>query len=188
MDNAYDPLDRATLATWRASNALGWGAVAVAIALVIHTVGDQLVRRVHIPNLFTINGRPVGFFTYTVWGILPQYVYRGFIALVVGVAIGWLVGRKVWRSQPAIAAAAASAYVLITVLVIESATRPILPFTVQRGGYSSASGEYTVHGLPSGVREWGYSALGLVAVLVAPLVARFVAKRRLGKPASRGTE
>jgi hypothetical protein len=187
MDDAYDPLDRATLATWRASNALGWGAVALAIALVIHTMGDQLVRRVHIPNLFGINTRPQQFFAYTFWGILPQYLYRGFVAIVVGVAIGWLIGRKVWRSQPAISSAVAAAYVLITWLVIETSFRSIAQTTTPGGTAPTASYSYPVHGLPSGVREWGYSALGLIAIVVAPLVARFVAKRRQAKAASPGT-
>jgi hypothetical protein len=82
----------------------------------------------------------------------------------------------------------ASGYALISWFVLESSVRYIYPSGQVPGSELSVAG-YGVerHGLPSGAREWSYSLVALFAVAVAPLVARFVAKRRNARGVSPGT-
>jgi len=184
MEETLDPLDRATMATWRASNVLGWGAVALGSALVTHTVADELSRRFPRFNVFAMNSRPMR--DFGTWQFLaPGYGYRAFIAIITGVLIGWIVGRKVLRASALTATIIASTYVVISWLAIESSLR-VIP---QTGNAADPNTQSAIphHGLPSGAVEWSYSLLALFAVAVAPLVARLVAKRRTAQPVSPGT-
>jgi hypothetical protein len=184
MDETLDPLDRVTMATWRASNILGWGAIALGSALVMHTMGDELARRFHRFNVFTMNGRPMP--DFGTWQFLaPGYGYRAFIAILTGVLIGWIAGRKILKAPAWTATILTSAYVLISWLALETSYRVIYP--TGNAADPSTRSAMPQHGLPSGKVEWSYSLLALFAVAVAPLVARLVAKRRNAQPVSPGT-
>jgi hypothetical protein len=184
MEEGLDPLDRATMATWRASKVLGWGAVALGSALVMHTVGDELARRFHRFNLFTMNERPMS--DFGTWQFLaPGYGYRAFIAILTGVLIGWIAGRKVLKAPAWTATIIASTYVLISWLALETSYRVV--FQTGNAADPGTRTAFPQHGLPSGAVEWSYSLVALFAVAVAPLVARLVAKRRNAQPVSPGT-
>jgi len=184
MEETLDPIDRATMVTWRASNLLAWGGVALAAALVLHTVGDELAKRVHRVNIFSLNGRPEP--EFGTWQFFaPSYGYKSFIAIVIGVAVGFIVGSKVLKASAWVAAGVASAYALITWIALESSLRVIHPSG--EGAEPGFSVGVPRHGLPSGAREWSYSLLALFAVAAAPLVARLVSKRRNAGPVSPGT-
>jgi hypothetical protein len=174
-ENTYDPLDRATLATWRTVNVVGWGGAALAAALVIHTVGDQLSRRYMGTFGGGMNTRPARGFgaTWQYWG--PKYGLRAGVAILAGLAIGLILGTKAWRRPVALAGAVAAVYVLLAWFAIEKSIPP-LRFDPVTGG--TIGGSTPHHGLPANLLEWSYSALGLFAVVVAPLVARFVARRK----------
>jgi len=188
MEETLDPLDRATMATWRASNLLTWGGVALVCALVLHTFADELLRHLHIPTLYTINGRPSFPFSYTWQGVAPQYGYRAFVAIVIGVVIGAIVGRRALKAPVWTAAVVASTYVAITWLAIETSVRVIRPTgDIAADGFTSGTYGVQRHGLPTSARDWTYSLVGLFAVAAAALVARFVAKRRTAEPLSPGT-
>jgi hypothetical protein len=187
MEETLDPLDRATMATWRASNLLTWGGAALVCALVLHTVGDELVKHLHIPNTFSMNGRPSPFFG-TWQSVAPQYGYRAFFAIIIGVVIGVIVGRKALRAQVWTAVVVASTYVAISWLVLETSERFIRRTgDIDAGGFTSGTYGVERHGLPSSARDWTYSLVALFAVAIAPLVARFVAKRRNARGVSPGT-
>jgi len=184
MEETLDPLDRATMATWRATNALAWGGLALAAALVLHTVGDELAKRVHRFNVFSLNGRPWP--EFGTWQFFaPSYGYKAFIAIVIGAAIGLIVGTKLLKAPAWVAAGIASVYALISWFALETSLHVI--HASGEGADPTVGAGYSRHGLPSGGREWSYSLVALFAVLVAPLVARFVAKRRKAVPASPGT-
>ena len=186
MDKTLDPLDRATMATWKASNMVAWGLVALACALVLHTVADELLRHVHIPTLTTMNRRPSPFFS-TWQSVAPQYGYRAFFAIVTGVLIGLIVGRKALRGPAWTAMTVAGAYVLISWVALESSIR----FINQSGDIQPTLGVsgYGVErqGFPSSARDWTYSLVALLAVAVAAFVARSVSKRRTRGDVSPGT-
>lgn len=184
MEETYDSLDRATLATWRASKLLGWAAVALGSAVVLHTVFDELNRRIRVPGwYFTLNQRPLPEFG-TWQSIAPSYGYRGFVAIVIGVLIGAIAGSKLWKAPVKAAAVIAGAYVLISTLVLEHGYN-MIRVTTQYGTTTQAGTPR--HGLPSGGIEWSYSLLTLLAVPVAALVARMVSRRRNPQPVSPGT-
>jgi hypothetical protein len=184
MDETLDPLDRATMATWRASNILAWGGVALAAALLFHTMGDELAKRVHRFNVFSMNGRPwPDFGTWQFFA--PSYGFRAFIAILTGALIGWIAGRKVLKGPAWVSTAVASVYALISWVVLESSVHIIHPSGAGADPIASVGVER--HGLASGAREWSYSLLALFAVAAAPTVARFVAKRRNAEPVSPGT-
>jgi len=162
------------MATWKASNVLGWGGVALASALALHTVADEAARRFHRFNLFSMNGRPLAFFI-TWQSVAPEYGYRAAIAIATGVLIGAIVGRKVLKAPAWTAAIVASVYVLISWFMLETSLRFIHP----SGEVSDPTSMVGIprRGLPSGAREWSYSLLALLVVGIAPLVARLLSRR-----------
>jgi hypothetical protein len=184
MEETLDPLDRATMVTWRASNVLAWASVALAVALVLHTVGDELAKRVHRFNVWSLNGRPLP--EFGTWQFFaPSYGYKAFVAIVIGAAIGLVVGSKALKAPAWIAAGVASAYAVISWFVLETSFRVI--HATGEGSNSGLSAGFAHHGLPQSAREWSYSLVALFAVAVAPLVARLVAKRRAAESVSPGT-
>lgn len=88
MTDPLSKLDRATLKVWRVTNVVGWWLAAVVVNVVIMmadaSVHDQTFRR---PGLASIE-----------W-----IVHLGFL-IVAGLAVGGLVGAKVWLRPPLIAA------------------------------------------------------------------------------------
>lgn len=184
MDKTLDPLDRATMATWRAFNMLAWGGVALAAALMVHTVADEVAERVHRFNVWTLNGRPLPEFgTWQFYA--PSFGYKAFVAIVIGVVIGLIVGSKVSNARAWVAGGIASAYALVSLLMLETSLRIVHP-TGDAPDSGFVSSGFSRHGLPRNAREWSYSLLALLAVAVAPLVARAVARRK-AQPASPGT-
>jgi len=174
LEESYDSLDRATMATWKASNALGWGAVALAASLVLHQVADQLTltTRLSVLTAGTLNGRPWPGLGWTGWSLLQRFWYPAVISVVVGLLIGTVIGKKVWRHQVGLASLTALAYVAVTWLVLEISAG---------GGTATSTGslvQVSAHrGLPSGAVEWSYSAVALLAVVVAPLWSWFLVRR-----------
>jgi len=186
LDKTLDPLDRATMATWKASAIIGWGLVALACALVLHTVADELLRHVHIPMLTSMNRRPSPFFS-TWQSVAPQYGYRAFVAIVTGVLIGLIVGRKALRGPAWTAMTVAGAYVLISWVALESSTRFVNESGDVQPGLGISGYGIESQGFPHTARDWTYSLVALFAVAVAGLVARSVSRRRAARGASPGT-
>ena len=183
MDKTLDPLDRVTMVTWRAFNVLAWGITALAAALIVHTAADELVERIRRFNVWTLNGRPLpGFGTWQFYA--PSFGFKAFVAIAIGAVIGLIVGSRVITARAWVGGMIASAYALISWVVLEtsvSAIRPTGDVSDQGVGYG-----FSRHGLPRNAREWSYSLIALLAVVVAPVVARLVARRK-ALAASRGT-
>jgi hypothetical protein len=150
-------------------NVLAWSAVAVAVALVVHQAFVHAVVRYVRWNMFgfSLNERPDSFIT-TTWFELPRFIAKGVCDVIAGFAVGGIIGSKVWKHQPWVAAAAAAAYSLVVVFLLESWARLFGdsgPAVLQRG--LGGSGWSAVL----------YDLVGIVAILTAALWARHIARR-----------
>ena len=177
MDENYDALDRATLATWRLSNMAGWSVAALAAAILLHQFVDEILRKFRFSSLTagSLNVRPgADAFGSTFWYWLPKYLIWGALAILVGVVIGVVIGRKVLRRPATVAAITALVYAVIATLVLEYSI--VVRYRSQ--GNPGFGVGVPQHGLPSDTLGWGYALLALAAVIAAPLVARLVAGRR----------
>lgn len=184
MDESYDALDRATMATWRVTNVVGWGSAALGAAILIHQVADEVLRRHWIPGIYNpINARPSSSFrgTWQFWA--PLYGFRAAIGIAIALLIGTLIGRKVWKKPAAVAALAAVGYTAVSWLVLEFS---MVPRDAVFQGQDVAI-VLPEHGLPRDGMEWSYSALALIVVLIAPLWAGFTARRKAAAEVSPGT-
>lgn len=173
-DDTYDALDRATLATWRVGNLVVWTGAALLVAIIIHLVADELATRFHLPLGFGgLDVRPHQEFggTWQFWA--PLYGFRAGISIIIGLAIGTVLGLKAIRRPAALAALTATAYILITWLALETSV-----FYRARGDGTVVTGG-SRHGFPATAIEWSYSVLGLIVLALAPLWARFVARRKV---------
>jgi len=182
MQDRLEGIDRATLGFWRATNVLAWSALAIVVGVVIHQSWVHLVPRVtrgwlNGSFLFSLNERQNAS-QYTTWFVLPKYFAKAIGEVLIGFAIGGIVGAKVWKKQWLVAAGAALGYVLFTVVRLEYATR-FLPLEQTAGGGQASIG-VTTRGL--GGTGWSgvvYDLVGIVAIVTAALWARHVARRHV---------
>jgi hypothetical protein len=171
IDDPYDALDRATIATWQLGNQLVWAGAALLAAAVLHQVVDEMLQRYVSSIHGGINLRPQTL-TRITSQFSAQFGARAGVAIAVGVLIGGIVGLKVWKRTTAVAGVTGLAYLALSWFALESSV------VVERLTGEEPSIARLRHGFPRSGLEWGYSALALLTVVLAPLVARFVARRK----------
>lgn len=173
MNDALAPLDRGTLAFWRASNLIGWAAAGLALALGIHWVAAEYSARYF--GQAALNQKWEWF---TGWGVLPSWAFRGGVSLVIGVALGLIVSRKTWKHQTLMAAGVATAYALISTYALTF--HPGATATYRAGPQQILiTGPTLAHGFGGyGASGWIHDGLTLLAVPVAAAVAWFATRRR----------
>lgn len=181
MDNRLETFDRATLGLWRTTNTVLWGVLAAGVGVVLlqafQRVIQQILARLHW-NLFSgglffdLNQRmdPAH---WTFWWVLPRYFVRSIGALLIGFAIGGIVGSRVWKRQALVASLAALATVVYTALFIGYAEG----IGVIDRRYPTAPPGRNHSLLAGGIAGWLYEGVGLLAILSAALWARHVARR-----------
>lgn len=177
MKDALAPLDRTTLAIWRTANLAGWAALALGVAFLIHWTASEYIGR--YANVFQVYALDHKAEWLTGWGFLRGISLRVGVSVIVALAIGGIVGAKVVKHQPKLAAATAAAYSLITILAI--AYYPSDTVQTFRAGPQKIllTGNPLVHGFGgNGGAGWIYDATVLATIPLAALAARFVASRR----------
>lgn len=95
MTDELSRLDRSTLRLWQGANLVGWSLLALLVALVVHLGVAGLFRG----TALDIMGHPP----------LQLLAALG-LALVVGLAVGGIVGARVWRRQARTAGAVSALY------------------------------------------------------------------------------
>jgi hypothetical protein len=109
MTDHLDRIDRATLVMWRLGNVMGWSLLSLAAALLIHLTTSRLLS----DPLLSPGWDPlIGSDAPLALRVLAQ----GFISALTGLAIGGIVGAKVWRRQKISAAIVAGCYVTLASL------------------------------------------------------------------------
>jgi hypothetical protein len=178
MDDTFDKLDRATMTTWRLSNYAIWIAVALAAALVFHQVVDQLTSgavNASWSHVGSINLRPVHGFGSTFWGSAPRYSVYAATAIIAGLMMATIVAKKAAGRQGALASVAATAYVLISWLFLQTTLiLPAIPRTLEGPRFLVPRSD---RGFPTSAGDWGYSVIGLLALIVAAFWSRFLVLR-----------
>lgn len=109
MTDPLDRLDRATLVMWRTGNVVGWSLLALAAGLLIHMTVDRLLSQALLPAGFA----PVG--GSDALRAIPVLAQGG-VSVLVGIAVGGIIGAKVWRREVITAAIVAAGYVALTYL------------------------------------------------------------------------
>lgn len=152
MRDRLDTLDRATLTAWRTTNVLGWPALAILSAALLHYGVDALAHARLWPccEIGPLTTTAVaGDATSTV----GQFALRGLLSVAVALVIASL-SAKVWRRPVLVALLTAGAYALIAVAF------------VHQGGPGGASGTELVMG-PEGVESVHHWRVGGMRLLLA---------------------
>lgn len=173
MDDALAPLDRRTLAFWRTSNIVGWAASALAVAYAMHWIAAEYSGR-----YFAQAALDHKWEWTTGWFVLPSFAFRAAVSVMIGIAVGLIVGGRAWRRQAVVAASAATAYALIAIYLLS--IHPGATETYRAGPQQIlVTGPRLAHGFGGhGASGWIYDGLTLLTVPVAAAVARISARRR----------
>lgn len=163
MADDLSRLDRATLAVWRFANASVWTVAALLAAVVIHLAFVGLMRHPAI-DLYP--------------HVPYQFLASAGLSLLIGLAIGGIIGVRAWRWQPALAAVASCAYVAVALVLF----RRLLgwPTNVTTTVYPSDNGQARsvaigFADLPLTAAYW--VVVASITILVASLWARRIARR-----------
>jgi hypothetical protein len=97
--------DRATLRLWRVANVVGWGIVAVVAAGFVRVVAAS-VADLFFPSRIFNWGSGYGLLFYVRYGPYLEVP----ASLAVGIAIGSIIGGRVYRAQAIVAAVVAALY------------------------------------------------------------------------------
>lgn len=163
MADDLSGVDRMTLAVWRLANASMWTVAAFLAGAVIHLGFVGLMRHPAI-DLYP--------------HVPYQFLASAGLSLLIGLAIGGIIGVRAWRCQPALAALASGAYVIVALVLF----RRLLgwPTKVTTTVFPSDGGEARSVGigfadLPVTAGYWVVGAS--ITILVASLWARRIARR-----------
>lgn len=116
MRDRLDALDRATLTAWRTTNVLGWPALALLGAAILHYGVDALVTA-RLWLCCEIGGLTTTAVADDAISTVGQFTLRGLLSIAVAMLIASL-SAKVWRRPVIASLLAAGVYAVIAVTLV----------------------------------------------------------------------
>lgn len=159
MKDRLDTLDRATLTAWRTTNVLGWTALGVLGAALLHAGVDALATS-RLQMCCGIGALTVTPVAQDALSTVGQFTLRALLSVAVaGVIIA--LTRRVWRRPHLAAAAAAAVYALVAVAFVHQHGA---------GGVSGIEVDVGLDGVES-VRHWRVGGMGVLLAYEALILA-----------------